>query len=151
MEYIRQNLVEILLIAGLLLLVIEAVVLGFSTFFLFFIGVGAISTGLIFHFEAIEASITNSLISVGLIGAVSAVVLWQPLQKMQESPEQKNVDNDMIGHQFQLEQDLTMGNSIDYSFSGINWKVTSDQDLVAGEKVEIILITVGKMKVQRVD
>jgi membrane protein implicated in regulation of membrane protease activity len=45
MNWISNNLSESLIIAGLALLVIEVVVLGFSSFVLFFVGLAALAAG----------------------------------------------------------------------------------------------------------
>ena len=45
MNWINDNLSESLIIVGLALLVIEVVVLGFSTFVLFFVGLAAVVAG----------------------------------------------------------------------------------------------------------
>ncbi|MFT5811071.1 MAG: hypothetical protein ACI9KM_001835, partial [Rubritalea sp.] len=45
MDWLSNNLAQSLIIAGLALLVIEVVVLGFSTFVLFFVGLAAVITG----------------------------------------------------------------------------------------------------------
>ena len=45
MNWISNNLSESLIMAGLALLVIEVVVLGFSSFVLFFVGLAALAAG----------------------------------------------------------------------------------------------------------
>ncbi len=148
MAYFSDNMPEFLLIAGLAILVIEILVLGFSTFFLFFFGLGLISTGLIFFTGVIDSTYTNALISVAIISSLSAVVLWQPLKKLQTSESRKPVKNDLIGLRFQLDEPLAEKCSIDHQYSGINWKISSDEVFVAGDQVEVVEVGVGKMKVK---
>ena len=50
MEYIFSHLAQTLIVVGLILLAIEVLVLGFSTFVLFFIGIGTIITGILMLF-----------------------------------------------------------------------------------------------------
>jgi len=151
MELLTQNMAQSLLVAGLLVLVVEVFVLGFSTFFLFFLGLGLVGTGLIFFTGLVADTGTNAIIIVAIISSVSTVVLWQPLKKMQNKVDHKPVKGDMIGYRFELQQALAEKTSIDHQYSGINWKVSSDQALAAGDEVEVTEIGVGKMKVKRVD
>lgn len=150
MDILYQNMAEFLLVIGLLLLVLEVLVLGFSTFFLFFLGVGCISTGLIFFAGLLTVNTTNTLISVAIISSVSSLLLWQPLKKMQDKVETKAVTNDFIGYRFSLDQDLGHSGTINHQYSGINWKVSADEPLKQGTQVEVIAVGVGKMKVQPV-
>ncbi|EPJ45567.1 MAG: hypothetical protein OFPI_36360 [Osedax symbiont Rs2] len=151
MEILTQNMAQSLLVAGLLVLVLEVFVLGFSTFFLFFLGLGLLGTGLIFFTGLVADTGTNAVIIVAIISSVSTAVLWQPLKKMQNKVDHKPVKGDMIGHRFALQQNLQLKTSIDHQYSGINWKVSSDQTLAAGDEVEVTEIGVGKMKVRRVE
>ncbi|OUS25151.1 activity regulator of membrane protease YbbK ['Osedax' symbiont bacterium Rs2_46_30_T18] len=151
MELLTQNMAQSLLVAGLLVLVVEVFVLGFSTFFLFFLGLGLVGTGLIFFTGLVADTGTNAIIIVAIISSVSTAVLWQPLKKMQNKVDHKPVKGDMIGYRFELQQALAEKTSIDHQYSGINWKVSSDQALAAGDEVEVTEIGVGKMKVKRVD
>ena len=148
MLILSENMPEALLIAGILLLVIEVLVLGFSTFFLFFFGLGLIGASLVFFSGLLQANVTNALIVMSIISGLSAVVLWKPLKKMQNTLDDSPVESDLIGLQFQLHEDLPVGTSINHQYSGINWKITCDQALSAGQAVQVIEVGVGKMKVK---
>ncbi|MEH6445487.1 MAG: NfeD family protein [Oceanospirillaceae bacterium] len=151
MAILTQNMAESLLIAGLVVLVIEVLVLGFSTFFLFFLGIGLISTGLIFFAGAVEQTAIAALVSVSLISSVAAIILWQPLKKMQNTVEDKQVNSDIIGYRFRLEEALAENSVIVHQYSGISWKISSDQPIALGVEVEVLAVSVGKMKVKRVE
>jgi membrane protein implicated in regulation of membrane protease activity len=150
MAFFIANMAESLIVLGLILLVIEVMVLGFSTFFLFFLSIGLISSGIIFYIGVIDMTVTNVLISIALISVVSAVILYKPLLAMQNVEHKTTVKNDLIGSRFTLEESLNLRSFINHQYSGINWKVTSDQQLSIGDEVEIIEISVGKMKVRAV-
>ena len=150
MSFFLENMAESLLVLGLLLLVVEVLVLGFSTFFLFFVGIGLISTALIFFSGAIDSTAMNALISVSIISFLSTAFLWKPLQKMHETAEVIPVKSDLIGYRFTLESSLNKGMHVDHQYSGINWKVSSGVDLLQGEEVEVIEVSVGKMSVKPV-
>ena len=148
MDLITQNLPEALLIIGLILLVVEVLVLGFSTFFLFFVGLGFIFTGLVFFTGLIENNLINALISLAVVSGLSAAFLWKPLKRMQNVVDTDQVENDLIGYQFQLPGPLSSKTTLKHQYSGISWQISSDQAIAAGEQVQVIAVSVGKMKVK---
>ncbi len=150
MELVTENLAQALLILGLGILVVEVLVLGFSTFFLFFLGLGLIATSLLFFAGLLPETVISALISISVISGLSAVLLWKPLKGMQNNVDKAPVENDFIGHTFQLEEALTLKGSVKHQYSGISWNVSSEQEIAAGEEVEVIWAGVGKIKVQKV-
>jgi membrane protein implicated in regulation of membrane protease activity len=148
MALFTENMAEVLLITGLSLLVIEVLVLGFSTFFLFFFGLGLIGASLFFFSGMLDASVSNALIAMSIISGLSAIVLWKPLKKMQNKVDHRPVESDLIGYRFQVQVDVAEKESINHQYSGIAWKISCDQALRAGEEVEVIEVGVGKMKVK---
>jgi len=148
MDIFTQNMAESLLVLGLVLLVVEVIVLGFSTFFLFFLGLGCIATSLVFFLNLMDANITNALICVALATLVGSLLLWPPLKRMQNKVDTKAVTNDLIGYRFSLDEDLSASATIKHQYSGINWKVSCDSALAKGTAVEVIEVGVGKMKVR---
>lgn len=151
MEYITAHLPQTLVVLGLILLAIEVIVLGFSTFVLFFIGIGTIVTGLLMTIGFIPTTGLTSLFATAIISSLIALVSWKPMKRMQNKVELKQVDNGMIGHQFVLPDDLNSGQTIHHRYSGIDWQVKSKQNLVAGTEVKIIKMEVGLLTVELVD
>jgi membrane protein implicated in regulation of membrane protease activity len=151
MEYFSAHLAQGFIVLGLILLAVEVLVLGFSTFVLFFIGVGAIATGILIALGVIPETFLNSLLVTAIISAVVTLISWKPMKKMQNKVESKHVDNDMIGHRFVLTEDLLIGQTITHRYSGINWQVKAKEQLSAGTDVKIIDIEVGLLTVERVE
>ena len=73
------------------------------------------------------------------------------MKRMQNSVELKQIDNDMIGHQFVLTEDLAIGRTVTHRYSGIDWQVKAKEQLPAGTEVKIISMEVGLLTVERVD
>ncbi len=104
-------------IAGLCL-VIELGVMGLSGPLLFF-GIASIATGILVHVGIIDGWQSEILV-VGVLTAVIALILWQPLKKMQNSRSQTDTSSDMIGLQVPVIDDITKkAGTIRYS--GVNW------------------------------
>ncbi len=70
MDWVSNNLAESLIIVGLALLVVEVVVLGFSTFVLFFVGLAAVITGGLMRIGFLPDSMLAALSSIGVLTAL---------------------------------------------------------------------------------
>ncbi len=148
MDFISNHLTESLIIIGLLLLTIEVVVLGFSTFVLFFVGVAALFTGLLMFAGFIPETLMSAVLSVAIITAMDAVLLWKPLKNMQTKVDKKVAESDLIGHGFIVETDISPNNEGRYHYSGINWKVKTSTEIQAGSKVKVVGTEVGVFYVE---
>jgi len=148
MNWVSNNLSESLIMAGLALLVIEVVVLGFSTFVLFFVGLAAVVAGGLMTVGVVPDSMLSALFSVGVLTALSAMLLWRPLKSMQSNVESKKVTSDLVGHSFILNDAVSMTKNPVYRYSGIDWNLSSEQELSAGTLVEVTGVAVGQFIVQ---
>ena len=150
MGYLLSHLPQTLIVLGLILLAIEGLVLGFSTFVLLFIGLGSIITGGLMYIGLLPESLLNSLLVTAIIATIIAIFSWKPMKHMQNNVEIKQIDNDMIGHQFFLNSDLVLGQTINHRYSGIDWQVRSKTPLAAGTEVKIISMEVGLLTVEKI-
>jgi membrane protein implicated in regulation of membrane protease activity len=148
MNWVSNNLPESLIMAGLAFLVIEVVVLGFSTFVLFFVGLAAVVAGGLMTVGIVPDSMLSALFSVGVLTALSAMILWRPLKSMQGNVESKKVTNDLVGHSFILNDAVSRTKNPVYRYSGIDWNLSSEQELSAGTLVKVTGVAVGKFIVQ---
>jgi len=150
MEYILTHLPQTLVVLGLIFLVIEVLVLGFSTFVLLFVGVGTIITGLLMALGFLPETLVNALLATAVISSLVALVSWKPMKRMQNSVEAHQVENGMVGEKFTLEEDLHLGKTVSHRYSGIDWEVKSKQALTAGTEVKIVNMQVGVLTVEAV-
>jgi len=139
---------ESLIIVGLLLLAIEIAVLGFSTFVLFFVGLAAVLTGGLLYVGLIPDSMLSALLSIGVLTALSATLLWKPLKNMQKDVDTKKASSDLIGHRFVLTEEVSLTANPVYRYSGIDWKLKSNQPLNAQALVEVTDVEVGVFTVK---
>ncbi|HEY5714977.1 MAG TPA: NfeD family protein [Psychromonas sp.] len=151
MESVFPYLPQSFIVVGLILLVIEVLILGFSTFFLFFIGIALIASGLLMAIGLLPETLFNALLSTAIIATLVALVAWKPMKNIQNKVEPKHVNNDMIGHQFVLTEELASGRTIIHRYSGIDWQVKAKEPLAAGTEVRIIGVEVGILTVERVN
>lgn len=153
MNWISENLVESILTFGILLLIIEVLILGFSTFFLFFAGLAAIATALSIWLGVIPESLLTSLIVFSVLTTIFAVALYKPMKKIQTKVEPQKAKSDLVGHQFVLSDDINTDENkpVHYQFSGVEWRLRSTSSLSKGTTVEIYQIEVGVLWVRQKD
>ena len=150
MGWVLNNLTESLLILGIVLLAIEIVVLGFSSFVLFFVGCAAMVTAGLLYVGIIPDTMLAAMFSTGLLTALSAFLLWKPLKSIQTDVDTTKVKSDLVGHKFVLVEDVAPELTPDYHYSGINWKLIARENLVAGTRVEVIQVDVGKFHIKAI-
>lgn len=148
MDWIFNNLTQSLAIIGLLLLAVEIMVLGFSTFVLFFVGVAALLSSAAMYLGILPESVANALLAIGILTTLEVVFLWKPLKKMQTKVDTTKAKGDLVGHTFVLVENVAPGLSPSYHYSGIHWKLLSDTELAAGTKVEVTDVEVGVFHIQ---
>ena len=150
MQYILSHLPQTLVVLGLIFLVIEVLVLGFSTFVLLFVGIGTIISGLLMALGLLPETLVNALLSTAVISSLVALISWQPMKRMQNKVESHQVDNGIVGETFILEEALVLGKTVTHRYSGIDWQVKSKQTLAAGSEVKIVSMQVGVLTVEAV-
>lgn len=147
-DYLLANLAQTLIVSGLVVLGIEILILGFATFVLFYVGCGAIATGILLMLGVVPNDPLMASVSVAVLSGLIAVFTWRPLKAMQNNVEHSVPTNDMIGNRFVLEQELALGQHITVKYSGIDWQVSADNAIAQGCEVEIVEVSVGKLTVK---
>ncbi|MGB1237335.1 MAG: NfeD family protein [Pseudomonadales bacterium] len=150
MSFLTDDLAQTLIVTGVLLLVLEILVLGFATFYLFFVGLGAIAAGAIFLAGLMEVSLLSAFFLVAAFSVLAALLLWRPLKHMQRNRKPQAVTSDLVGHRFTLQQSLAVGDTQDYAYSGIRWKLYCTQAIAANTEVEVVELSVGRMRIAAV-
>ncbi|WP_165728426.1 NfeD family protein [Pseudoalteromonas sp. 31A1] len=145
MDFITQNLPQTLMVLGIVALIIEVAVLGLSTFILLFFGLSLFLTGLLMSFGILPDSLTTALWSNAIVTAGLAVALWKPLKQMQNRVDKKQVNSDFAELTFVLTSDVTEQGLTTHQYSGISWKLKSEQPIGAGTEVLVTKKEVGVM------
>ncbi|WP_395338181.1 NfeD family protein [Ningiella sp. W23] len=154
MQWFSEHYAETLLVIGIILLAIEVLVLGFSTFFVFFIGLATIVTAGLMYLGIVPETWLASLMSIVVFTALFAVLLWKRFKALQANVDTKRADNDIVGHSFVCPQDIDPLLPIDqqptYEYSGISWRLTADSPIQAGDKVAITQTDVGVLHITKI-
>jgi len=157
-EYFNDNIYSFWFMVGFLLLIIEALALGFSTGFILFIGLGALLTGGAIWFEIVPATWLSSVATFALSSVLTSVLLWKPLRAIQRNskPPEKDNTSDIIGLKFRLEQAISTTAPGVTRYSGIAWQVVIDhaseqQTIAAGTSVVVVSVDAGTFWVDLAD
>ncbi|MBU2877652.1 NfeD family protein [Aliiglaciecola lipolytica] len=151
MDLISNNLAESLIVLGLVMLAIEIAILGFATFIMFFVGLACVAAGALLYLGLIPDTLMSATLTVGILTAISAVLLWKPLKNIQQNVDTKPAQSDLIGHDFLLEKNVSATENPYYHFSGVQWKLKSSHPISAGSRVKVIKAEVGMFYVELAD
>ncbi len=155
MEYIHNNFSGFWIALGFALLVTEILVFGFSTLILLFIGLGALTSGLLMTVGLLPETWTAGLACTGVVTGISSSLLWRPMQKLQNSSAQKSgQSSDFIGIDFILAQDISVIEPGKHPYSGVEWRVEIEKDsehdsLKKGDRVEVTSVDAGIFRVKK--
>ena len=148
MELLLEYLPQTLVVLGIACLIVEVVVLGFSTFVLFFLGMSLVISGGLMYADVLKASWLTALWFNALVTTLLAVFLWKPLKRMQETSDNKEVHSDFAELTFTLEKDLNADSRTFHSYSGVAWQLKSKQPIAAGTEVKVVKKEVGAFWVE---
>jgi hypothetical protein len=139
---------------GFGLLVLEALVFGFTSGVVLFTGIGALLTGGLLWGGVLPAGWLYGVACFGLCSGMSAAVLWKALLKFQNfDVTAKDNSSDMIGYTFRLEQAISLDSPGSTRYSGIDWRVEIDAaagygEIAAGSRVAVTSVDAGVFRVR---
>ena len=119
MQYFLENPAHLwYLIAGISF-IIELSIMGLSGPLLFF-ALGSLVTGILVSLNFVDGW-QSEVLTVGLLTALIAAILWKPLKKLQNSKGKTDNSSDMVGLIVPASSEITfISGSIRYS--GIDWQ-----------------------------
>lgn len=133
-EYFQDNPSALWFSLGFALLIVEAVIFGFSSGALLFAGLGGVIAGTLMWMNLIPHTGLAGFVAFGLSSSVVAVLLWKPLKALQNTkPPEKDNSSDLIGYQFRLQEEITLMAPGSTRYSGIEWRVEIDNNCGASE------------------
>jgi len=131
MQYFLENPAHLwYLIAGVSF-VIELSVMGLSGPLLFF-ALASLVTGILVSLGVVGGW-QSEILTVGLLSALIAVILWKPLKSLQNAKEKTDNSSDMIGLEVAASSDISK-TSGSIRYSGIDWQAR----LVDDANVDVI-------------
>ncbi|QTH73645.1 NfeD family protein [Pseudoalteromonas xiamenensis] len=144
MSWFTENLWESIAIIGIVALCIEILVFGFATFILLFLGLSCLISALSMYLGLVNESWEVALTFNAVVTVVLALLLWKPLERMQNKQDLTAVKSDFANIEFQLVEDVEPNSdNVTFSYSGISWKLKSTQPLLKGQFVRVTKKDVG--------
>ena len=125
MEYFLENPDHLWYLVAGISFVIELSVMGLGGPLLFF-AIGSLFTGILITMGVIDGW-QSEILTVGLLTALVAALLWKPLKSLQNSKDKTDNSSDMVGLQVPVSTEITaIAGTIRYS--GINWQARLADD-----------------------
>jgi len=126
MEYFLENPDHLwYLIAGISF-VIELSIMGLSGPLLFF-AIASLGTGILVSIGFVNGW-QSEVLTVGLLSAIVAVILWKPLKSLQNSKNKTDNSSDMVGLTVLASSDIN-ATSGSIRYSGIDWQARLADDV----------------------
>lgn len=150
MEYFLNNPDHLwYLIAGISF-VIELSIMGLSGPLLFF-AIASLITGILVSIGFVDGW-QSEILTVGLLTAFIAAILWKPLKSLQNSKGKTDNSSDMVGLKVLASENITATTG-SIRYSGINWQArladdVSIESISAQSQCEIVAITGNIMLVK---
>jgi len=146
-QLLSVSVIQWLLLVGTTLLIIEVAVLGFATFVLMFIGLAMLAVAGLMGVEFLPTDFKTAIIAVSIMTLITAAVSWKFLKKIQTGSGNSKVEVGFIGHCFQIDEDISPEKPGQYSYSGINWVVLTDEYVNKHTELKVVHAEVGHFKV----
>ena len=151
-EYINNHIPGFWIALGFALMAAEVLLFGFTTIIFLFAGLGALTSGLLMMVGVLPETWIAGTACFGIATGVFGLLLWKPLQKMQNAKPQKEQSSDFDGLEFVLLSDISTTSPGKYRYSGVDWKVEIDSGsgtdrLNKGERVVVVSTRVGVFQV----
>ncbi|OUR75865.1 acriflavin resistance protein [Colwellia psychrerythraea] len=150
MEYFLENPAHLwYLIAGISF-VIELSIMGLSGPLLFF-AIASLTTGILVNVGFIDGW-QSELLTVGLLTAVVAAILWKPLKSLQNTKDKTDNSSDMVGLSVLASTEIN-ATSGTIRYSGIDWQArlaeeANGKSISAESQCQIVAITGNIMLVK---
>lgn len=149
LDYINANQASFWFVVGFSLLALELVAFGLATGILLFGSIGALITGVVFWFGLVPQSWLAGVAVFAVSSAISTILLWGPLKKLQGSSELgSDRSSDLIGYEFRLEERIALGSHGRTKYSGVSWRVEIDESAAVehidkNQKVQVARVGAG--------
>lgn len=152
-EYIDTHHAEFWIAVGVALLALELLLFGLSTMILLFAGIAGVLTGVLMLIGVLPESWVAGFASFGIIGGIAGIVLWKPLQNLQQAERPvSGHSSDLLGLEFVLSSDIDNAKTAQHDYSGVTWKIeldrsAEDEHIAAGTRVRVVSVDAGIFRV----
>lgn len=140
-----------LLSIGLVLIIIDVTIFGWSTIILTLLGVSfAIVGALILIGGPFFLTLTGLFISLSICAVACGLVFYFFFKNRQQHT-QKEANHGYVGMTFRTEQSISANQAVTLRFNELNWQAFSDVDIPAGTLVEVVNVSMGELKIKPVE
>jgi len=135
---------------GIILIIIDILILGWSTLFFTFFGCGCLVVAGLAYFDwEYVVTIPQKLMWISSIAVLLGVLFWRVVKRKSSSDPEPS--NGLVGVTFVLSDDVSANTESFTRFSGVIWKVKSKYDIKMGSTVMINKCEVGRLFIEPAD
>lgn len=142
----------VFLVAGVALLAIEMLVFQFTTFWLFFIGIGALIAAA-FAWLTADASYLMTILVFLLSSAAVTALLYSPLRRWQKQPSGIS-GNNAVGQKVTVKSNISRDAAGVVSWSGSDWQAELAEgqleDIASGSKARVVSVEGIRLLVEKI-
>lgn len=139
------------LVLGVGLLAVEMIVFQFTTFWLFFVGIGALVAAA-FAYLVTDATYFVTTLVFLVASALVTAALFKPLRSWQKQPS-GIADNNAIGQRVAVKQEITAQTAGVVSWSGSDWQAeladNQSENLYPGDSARVVSVEGIKLYVTK--
>lgn len=147
-DYFVQNPAHLFYTITGVCLVLELGVLGMSGPLLF-VALGSLLTGIVISLGLVNGW-EMAILSLGILTAISALLLWKPFKRFQNAAVLPDTSSDMIGRILPVSQVVTRDQGA-VSYSGIEWQARLKEEassVAVGDRVRVLAVDGSLLLVQ---
>ena len=148
MTWFAQNIIESLLIVGLLCIVFEWLLYRFTVLILFSVGVGMLTSALLAYSSLISPATSSLVICMLLATAFSLFVFRPSFVNLRSTIDNTRAVSDLVGYRFLLVDDVSESQTAVHHYSGIAWRLRSRDAIKAGTWVEVTRAELGEFTIR---
>lgn len=139
------------LVIGVGLLATEMLVFQFTTFWLFFIGLGALVAA-VFAWLTVDASFLMTTLVFVVASAIITAVLYSPLRRWQKEPSGIS-GNNAVGQKVSVKTTISRQSTGTVYWSGSDWQAElaedQDEEIAAGDRAVVVAVEGIRLVVAR--
>ncbi|MGB2426402.1 MAG: NfeD family protein [Alteromonas sp.] len=148
MAWLADNLIATLVWGGLILIGIELLLFRFNSLILFSFGVGALVSGTLATWRLLPNETQYIGLCMLLATAFCSLIFRPAYKELRANVDPTRAASDLVGYRFLLVDDVSDKHKAVHHYSGIAWRLRSQDAIKAGTWVEVTQADLGEFTIR---